>query len=67
MALDAKTFKEIQRFDAGSDPERFVVSRDGSRLYSANEDAGTATVTDVQQGQGDRLAGGGHRARGGGA
>ena len=46
VALDARTFKEIQRFDAGSDPERFAVSRD--RLYVANEDAGLATVTDVR-------------------
>ena len=38
--------RALARFDVGSDPERFVVSRDGSRLYSANEDAGTATVTE---------------------
>ena len=49
VALDAGTFKEIQRFDVGTDPERFVVTRDGSRLFSANEDAGTATVTDVRK------------------
>ena len=49
VALDARTFKEIQRFDVGTDPERFVVTRDGSRLYSANEDAGTATVTDIRK------------------
>ena len=49
VALDAHTFKELQRFDVGTDPERFVVSRDGSRLYSANEDAGTATVTDIRR------------------
>ena len=38
VALDARTFKEIQRFDVGTDPERFVVTKDGSRLYSANEE-----------------------------
>ena len=30
----------------------FAVSRDGSRLYVANEDAGTATVTDLEETKG---------------
>src|SRR2546421_7682276 len=30
VALDARTFKEVERFEVGSDPERFVVTRDGS-------------------------------------
>lgn len=33
-----------------SDPEQTAVSRDGLRLYVANEDAGTATVLDTQSG-----------------
>jgi len=45
VAVDAATFRPVARFDAGSDPERFVVTRD--RLYAANEDAGTATVTEI--------------------
>jgi len=49
VALDAKTFREVQRFDVCTSPERFVVTRDGSRLYAANEDAGTATVTDIRK------------------
>lgn len=39
----------MARYDAGTDPERFVVSPDGSRLYASNEDAGTASVTDVRR------------------
>ena len=48
VALDANSGRELKRYDAGTDPERFVVSRDGRRLYAANEDAGTATITDIR-------------------
>jgi YVTN family beta-propeller protein len=34
----------------GSDPEQFDISSDGKRLYIANEDAGTASIVDVQKG-----------------
>jgi len=34
----------------GSDPEQFDVTSDGKRLYIANEDAGTASVVDVEKG-----------------
>lgn len=46
VALDPATGRELTRFDAGSDPERFVIG--GIRLFSANEDAGTATITDMK-------------------
>lgn len=51
IALDPRTGREIARHAAGSDPEQFAVSPDGRRLYSANEDAGLATVTDLATGQ----------------
>jgi PQQ-dependent catabolism-associated beta-propeller protein len=34
----------------GSDPEQFDITGDGKRLYIANEDAGTASVVDVEKG-----------------
>ena len=49
VALDAATRQIVTRYDAGTDPERFAVSRDGSRLYASNEDAGTATITDLRK------------------
>jgi YVTN family beta-propeller protein len=45
--IDALENKLIGIFPAGSDPEQFVVSRDGTRLYVANEDASLASVVDV--------------------
>src|SRR5262249_24620129 len=35
----------------GSDPEQFAISRDGGKLYVANEDAGVASVVDARGGQ----------------
>jgi PQQ-dependent catabolism-associated beta-propeller protein len=46
-AYDTSTGRVTGRYDSGSDPERFAVSRDGRFLFAANEDAGTATITDV--------------------
>ena len=38
----------ITKYEAGTDPENFVVDNHGTRLYIANEDAGTASITDVK-------------------
>src|SRR4051794_23829017 len=46
--IDCATEKIVAKYDAGTDPENFVLNADGSRLYIANEDAGTASVTDVK-------------------
>ena len=40
--------KLISDYEVGTDPENFVLDKNGSRLYIANEDAGTASITDVQ-------------------
>src|ERR1041384_6521439 len=40
--------KVITKYDAGTDPENFVVDNHATRLYIANEDAGTASITDVK-------------------
>lgn len=51
VAIDAASGNVIAKYDAGSDPEQFAVSRDGLRLYTSNEDAGTASVTDLRTGR----------------
>jgi PQQ-dependent catabolism-associated beta-propeller protein len=38
----------IAKYEAGTDPENFVVDDRATRLYIANEDAGTASITDVK-------------------
>src|ERR1041384_2269805 len=40
--------KVITKYDSGTDPENFVVDNHATRLYIANEDAGTASITDVK-------------------
>jgi PQQ-dependent catabolism-associated beta-propeller protein len=37
----------LAKYEAGTDPENFVVDKDEKHLYIANEDAGTASITDV--------------------
>ena len=37
--------------NGGSDPEQLAVSRDGRRLYIANEDVGLASVLDIESGR----------------
>ena len=36
---------------AGSDPEQFALSPDGSKLFVANEDAATLSVVDAASGR----------------
>src|SRR5215211_3224474 len=38
----------IAKYEAGTDPENFVVDDNATRLYIANEDAGTASITDIK-------------------
>ena len=38
----------LAHYNAGTDPENFALNNDDSRLYIANEDAGTASITDVK-------------------
>jgi YVTN family beta-propeller protein len=39
------------KISAGSDPEEFVLSKDGSRIYVSNEDIKTATVINIATGK----------------
>lgn len=48
--VDTHARKVIRRLEAGSDPERFDMSRDDRRLYASNEDSGSASAIDVQTG-----------------
>src|SRR5262245_22378699 len=41
----------LRLMPVGSDPEQFVISHDGGKLYVANEDVGLATVVDATSGQ----------------
>ena len=38
----------IAKHESGTDPENFVLDDNATRLYIANEDAGTASITDVK-------------------
>ena len=51
VALDPVDGRIVARYDGGSDPETFVLSRDGARLFASNEDAGTTTVTELRSGR----------------
>lgn len=49
--VDTRAGKLIEVLKAGSDPEQFDISKDGRRLFVANEDAATASVVDVESGE----------------
>jgi YVTN family beta-propeller protein len=48
--VDVAMHKVLQVLHAGSDPEQFALSRDGNRLFVANEDAATVSIVDVRSG-----------------
>ena len=41
----------VHKISVGSDPEEFVLSRDGTKFYVANEDVATASVVDIATGR----------------
>jgi YVTN family beta-propeller protein len=47
--------KLTRKISAGSDPEEFALSKDGSRIYVSNEDIKTATVINVGTGKVEHL------------
>jgi PQQ-dependent catabolism-associated beta-propeller protein len=51
VAVDSHSGRVIARYPAGTDPERFVLGIDGRHLFAANEDAGTATITELATGR----------------
>jgi len=48
--VDTATQKVVKVLHAGSDPEQFALSRDGKRLFVANEDSATLSVVDISSG-----------------
>jgi YVTN family beta-propeller protein len=49
--VDVRERKLVRTIHAGTDPEQLAVSRDGARLFIANEDAALASVVDVAAGR----------------
>ncbi|HEX8363415.1 MAG TPA: PQQ-dependent catabolism-associated beta-propeller protein [Longimicrobium sp.] len=49
--IEVRTGRVLRRLPAGTDPEQFVVSPDGRTLFTANEDAGTTSITDLASGR----------------
>jgi YVTN family beta-propeller protein len=49
--VDLRTGKLLRTLTAGSDPEAFDLSPDGSELYASNEDSGTLGVVDIAAGK----------------
>jgi YVTN family beta-propeller protein len=48
--IDTSSLKLVKLLKAGSDPEQFDLSKDGQRLFIANEDAATLSVLNVATG-----------------
>ena len=51
QVYDAKTDTKLHDLPSGSDPEQFVLSSDGKRLFIANEDNAVTTIVDVEKRQ----------------
>src|SRR6516225_4597482 len=49
--VDAVGKKFLRKIPAGSDPEQFALSPDGTNIYIANEDVGAATILDASTGK----------------
>jgi YVTN family beta-propeller protein len=49
--VDVAQRKLIRKISAGSDPEEFSLSKDGTRLYVSNEDVKTASVINIASGK----------------
>src|SRR5262249_2709927 len=54
----------LRLMPVGSDPEQFVISHDGAKLYVANEDVGLASVVVISNGQVLKTLGGGKEPAG---
>src|SRR4051812_37206220 len=50
VVIDAADLRVINRLNAGSDPEQMAISKDGTRLYIADEDVATASVIALPSG-----------------
>jgi YVTN family beta-propeller protein len=48
--IDTTTRTLVATLQSGPDPEQFAISKDGTRLFVANEDAGVASVVNIAGG-----------------
>jgi YVTN family beta-propeller protein len=53
--IDVAQRKLSGKLPAGSDPEQFAVSPDGTRLFISNEDVGTASVLNIASGKVEKI------------
>ena len=49
--VDFQQKELLKKLPAGSDPEQFAVSADGTRLYISNEDVGTVSILNASNGK----------------
>jgi YVTN family beta-propeller protein len=49
--VDVAQQKFLRKIPAGSDPEQFSLSADGTQIYVSNEDVGTASVLNINSGK----------------
>jgi YVTN family beta-propeller protein len=49
--VDLKAGRRTRQLNVGSDPEEFALSRDGARVFVANEDIATASIWDIASGR----------------
>lgn len=45
----------VRKLKAGSDPEQFALSKDGTRLYISNEDVATASILNIGSGKVEQI------------
>ena len=53
--IDVAKRKLTGKISAGSDPEEFVLSKDGTRIYVSNEDIKTASVINIASGKVEQI------------
>ena len=51
QVFESSSGKQLFDLPSGADPEQFALSRDGKRLYIANEDNAVTTVVDIESRQ----------------
>lgn len=62
--VDVAQNKLTRKIAAGSDPEEFSLSSDGTKLYVSNEDVKTASVIDIASGKVEHIISVGHEPEG---
>jgi YVTN family beta-propeller protein len=55
VVIDVASRRVLKKLNAGSDPEQFALSKDGSRIYASNEDVGTASVLNLATGKVEQI------------